>query len=83
MKILKVYDNEGKTIDRYTVVTDEKYNDLYYCLHLSAYPEHPCGVSLWGECEIGAKYLGKEISFNELSTEIQKHVKRRFAEVEE
>lgn len=76
MNVLKVYDNEGKTIDRYTVVTDEKHNGLYDCLGLSEHPEEPLGFSQWGDCVIG-NHLGKEIKFEKLPFEVQEHIKCR------
>ena len=76
MNILKIYDNEGETFDRYTVVFDEKHNGLYECLGLSEHPSHPQGFSQWSNCMIG-NHLGKEISFDELTTELQEHIKYR------
>lgn len=79
MTILKIYDNEGKTFDRYTVVTDGKHNGLYECLSLSEHPEDPLGFSQCGYCMIGS-HLGKEIKFDELTLELQEHIKWRLLE---
>jgi hypothetical protein len=82
MKIIKVYDNGGKTFDRYTVIVNERRLDngklLYQCLGLSGDPTHPQGFSQWGECLMG-KHLGKEIWFNDLPDNIRSHVFERLA----
>lgn len=78
MNILKIYDNEGETFDRYTVVFDEKHNGLYECLGLSEHPNSPLGFSQWSDCKLG-NHLGKEINFNELSTELQEYIKGMLA----
>lgn len=79
MNILKIYDNEGMTFDRYTVVIDIKNNELYECLALSEHPAHPQGFSQWSICSMGS-HLGKEVKFSELSTELQEHIKNRLLE---
>jgi hypothetical protein len=88
MKILAIYDNQGKTIDRYTVVFDEKrlvdlpvmpkfHNKyLYMCLNLSVDPTHYMGVSQFSEGLLG-RHLGKKIQFNDLSADLQKHIEMR------
>ena len=81
MDILKIYDNEGKTFDRYTVVMNEQHNGLYDCLALSEHPTHPQGFSQWNDCILGS-HLGKEISFDELSLELQEHIKWRLLDEE-
>ena len=79
MNILKIYDNEGETADRYTVVINEVHNGLYECLGLSEHPSHPQGFSQWSDCMLGS-HLGKEVKFEELSIELQEHIKDRLAE---
>lgn len=85
MKIKAIYDNGGETIDRYTVVFDSSRIDYrcktlaYECLCLSDNPEHPTGVSMWGECNIG-KHLGKKITLKSLPKHIQKHIAMMRAE---
>ena len=79
MNILKIYDNEGKTVDRYTVVVNEEHNGLYECLALSEHPTHPQGFSQWSDCMLGS-HLGREVKFEELSKELQEHIKSRLAE---
>lgn len=75
MDIYKIYDNGGKTIDRYTIVTQPSYsNDLWECLGVDSVGG--TGFSQWGECKLG-RHLGKEIKFNELPKETQDHVLER------
>lgn len=80
MEILKIYDNNGETFDRYTVVVNIKANEqMYECLGLSDNPESPQGFSQWSSCMIG-NHLGKEICFDELPKHIQEHIKARLSE---
>ena len=77
MQIYKVYDNGGKTIDRYTVLTEPyHFGKSCECLGLSDNPSHPQGFSQWGDCYEGPQ-LGKEISFEELPKNVQDHVLQR------
>lgn len=85
MKILKIFDNGGTTIDRYTVVTDWREGDYYMALYISEIPEHiQGGVSHWGM--LHPTYLthrepdDTEIQFSDLSEIAQKHVLRRMEE---
>lgn len=87
MKIIAVYDNGGKTFDRYTVVLDEKegvagrngtIKYLPACFSLSPNCDSHQGVSMYGVCDIGP-HLGKKIAFKELPENVQKHVERRIA----
>jgi hypothetical protein len=76
MKIKAIYDNQGKTADRYTVVYDEKVNSapgLYNCLSMSADPFHPQGVGQHGSAMPG-RHLGKRITVEQLPTACQKAV---------
>lgn len=71
MKIRSIYDNKGKTFDRYTVVFDDG-----SALGLSHNPDSPVGFSQWGEATEGS-HLGKTISFEELPQRVQQHIKMR------
>lgn len=82
MKIKAIYDNGGKTIDRYTIAFDEITGYIesdgitqpkYKCLTLSSDPDWPQGFSQWIECILG-KHLGKKITFKELPENVQKHI---------
>ena len=78
MKITAIYDNEGETFDRYTVCTDERYNDcgFIHVLGLSDNPEHPQGFSQWGSALIG-EHLGKKVALDSLPVHIQNHIRDR------
>ena len=64
--IKAVYDNGGKTIDRYTIVLP----DGDGCLSLSDDPNSPQGFSQFGECVEGS-HLGKKISWNKLPKNVR------------
>ena len=53
---IKIYDNGGRTLDRYTVV----YPDGYWRF-MSANPLHPQGVCMWAEPLPGAKPDGRRV----------------------
>ena len=78
IQIKAIYDNEGESFDRYTVITNKQDSDTNYtlCLALSHNPNSPQGMSLFCSCKEG-KHLGKKIEFSELSEEIQKHILQR------
>jgi hypothetical protein len=81
MKILAIYDNEGETLDRYTIVTDfisgPKVGSRYTYEAISA-SETGAGVFLWCQCYRGT-HLGKKISFESLPKELQDKVKQALA----
>ena len=75
MKVIAVYDNGGKSLDRYTIVTNSiasKNRNKYQYDAISA-SENGAGVFMWIECERG-KHLGQKIEFASLSKELQKKV---------
>jgi hypothetical protein len=88
---IRVYDNGGKTFDRYTVVymnredfgytTDknETFMLLYPCYGLSENPFHPQGFGLHSSAQIG-KHLGKRIKFSQLPEDCRKAVMRDLSE---
>jgi len=79
MNIKSIWDNEGETLDRYTIVLDCYYNrqeTMYECLCLSSNPTHPLGFSQFAGCMEG-EHLGKKITFEELPKDIQEHVLQR------
>jgi hypothetical protein len=88
-KYVRVYDNDGRTLDRYTVVFTGNYGEYKLYVGMSAYPYHPQGFCQHGESEIlidarknswGAvpigreNHLGKRISFNDLPIDCKKVV---------
>lgn len=65
---IRVYDNGGKTADRYTVVymdEPERTPGLYACLGMSERPQHPQGVGMHGIAQPGP-HLGKRIRYADL-----------------
>ena len=75
MKVISVYDNGGKSLDRYTIVVNSivsknSNNNQYDAISAS---ESGAGVFMWVQCEIG-KHLGKKIEFASLNKELQKKV---------
>lgn len=82
-----VYDNGGKTADRYTVFThaDHKYGKEHGnrqgadALGMDEHPTHPQGFSQMTTAKPGA-HLGKKIAFHSLAPHLQKHVKERLSE---
>ncbi len=76
--LLAVYDNGGKTADRYTALYGEpiwiaKYQrpGLLPCRSMSADPFHPQGVGMFGECERGP-HLGRKVRFADLPLAVQR-----------
>lgn len=81
MKVIAIYDNGGKTPDRYTIVTDQKNGKWQEMLGLSANPTDHNGFSQWGSGQFDPKganaHLGKRIKFEELGKRIQTHIATR------
>jgi hypothetical protein len=83
MKVIGVYDNGGKTLDRYTVVYDYveqvKYGKkLYACLGMSERPFHPLGFGQHSSAMRG-RHLGKKINLTDLPEDCQKAVAQDLA----
>ena len=77
MTIYKIYDNGGKTFDRYTVLTEPgHFGKFCECLSLSNNCDSPQGFSQWGDCYEGS-HLGKVVSLDSLPYEVQRHIVRR------
>lgn len=73
LKMIAVFDNGGASIDRYTIVTNDKECGYYRCLCVSDNPDWPQGVSQWGLCAIDHSD-GGQIDFADLPENVQKHV---------
>lgn len=78
LKVIAVYDNGGKSLDRYTIVTNDivsqhPFTKKYTYFALSA-SEAGAGVFMWVLCERG-KHLGKKIQLSDLSEELQYKIK--------
>jgi len=79
--ILDVFDNGGKTTDRYTVLLGGDLLDphllkdrLVHCLIMDSAPWHPQGVSQWDEWSAGFRPHHQRIRWLELPENIRNHV---------
>jgi hypothetical protein len=80
MKIKAIYDNGGKTLDRYTVYYDEKEKSgMYTCLGMSERPFHPQGFGQHSSGQLG-RHNGKRIKFEALPAQCQRAVKQDLKE---
>jgi hypothetical protein len=80
MKILAIYDNGGKTFDRYTIVTDHKVSGKHqgrFTYDAISASENGLGCYHWCQCMRGS-HLGKKVSLSELSKELQEKIKTTF-----
>jgi len=74
-KYIRIYDNLGKTIDRYTVIFTGRYRkayESYQVLIMSDTPWHPQGFCQHDEClpsydRPNYGHLGKKISYDDLT----------------
>jgi hypothetical protein len=72
MNIKAIFDNGGKTFDRYTVIFDDG-----SALGLSHNPDSPLGFSQWSEAIVETKKLGMSLTLTELPEHVQRHIKTR------
>jgi len=75
LEVIGVYDNGGKTADRYTVVYNQKSGGMHECLGMSENPSHPQGFGQHSTCQLGS-HLGKKIKLTDLPEACQKVVKQ-------
>lgn len=78
MRVLYVFDNGGVTVDRYTLITNQKAGGYWLGLTLSQNCDSPQGVSNWVPCELGG-HLGKGITFSQLPKKVQDHALLRIS----
>ena len=73
MKNLRIYDNGGKSFDRYTVVflNRPEYGGMFECLAMSENPFHPQGFGMHAMAMLGG-HLGKRIRFDQLPADCQR-----------
>ena len=72
MKIKAIYDNFGKTFDRYTVYYNYKENDgTYFGRGMSNNPYSPNGFGMCISGNLG-RHNGKHIKFEDLPKDCQK-----------
>lgn len=81
--ITGIWDNGGKTVDRYTVAFDaaviEANPGFVGMLSMSSNPTHPQGFSMWTEGAPG-RHLGRRLKWKDLPLNIQAHVVARMKE---
>lgn len=80
MKITAIYDNGGKSLDRYSVFTNVPFyaegdprKDVYNILGLN---EGGTAFSQWSSGTHG-RHCGKRVTFEDLSEETQEHIASR------
>lgn len=79
MKIIAIYDNGGKSLDRYTIYFDTKFDvagKLNDCLAVSDNCNSPLGFSQFAGGQLGP-HNGVKIPFRKLPEHVQKHVRCR------
>jgi hypothetical protein len=78
MKNIRIYDNGGKTFDRYTVVyldQPEREPNTFAAIGMSANPFHPQGFGQ--HCSaVPGRHLGKRIQFNELPEDCKRLIEQ-------
>lgn len=84
MKIKSVYDNGGRSADRFTIVFDVASRKLgptmlWECVGSSMNPTHPQGFYQHSDCVLG-NHLGKRIAFADLPEEVRLCVERELQE---
>jgi len=84
---VRILDNRGETVDRYTVILlDTLNNGFYDCLGLSDNPTEPLGFSQFSTCsedwanDAVEGGLDFEMSLSDLTPELQQHIKSRIAD---
>ena len=72
---IRIYDNGGKTFDRFTVVymNEPEGKGLYGARGMSEHPFHPQGFGMYCSAMPG-RHLGKRISFEALPPECQQAI---------
>jgi len=89
-KMVRCYDNGGKTADRYTVVFTGRYTHKtggdFIFLSMSTHPTHPQGVGQHGSDRNqidrpAYSHLGKRIKFDDLPEDCRKVVLRDYIEL--
>jgi len=76
MKNVRIYDNGGKSADRYTAVymTMPEGRGLYGARAMNDMPFHPQGIGMFVSASVG-RHLGKRISFEALPVDCQRLIR--------
>ena len=83
--ILDVFDNKGRTADRYTILFGGSLLDPHllkdrkvHMLELNDLPTHPCyGVSMWGDVEASYRPAHHRVRWLDLPENVREHIMRR------
>lgn len=72
---LAIYDNGGRSADRYTVIFKDcpEGRGLFACLGMNSEPFHPQGIGMNATAMPG-RHLGRRIRFEELPRDCQRAV---------
>ena len=76
MKNVRLYDNGGKSYDRYTAVFMDRplgYNNLFEALGFNDFPFHPTGFGQHCHAQPG-RHLGKRITLDALPDDAKQFV---------
>jgi hypothetical protein len=75
-KVCRIWDNQGETLDRYTIAFKsyrvDHYGMVYPYLASSEYPFHSFGQHGESREFLTGRHLGKRVSFDSLSEDVQK-----------
>lgn len=84
--ILRLYDNGGRSADRYTIVPPRwasaeyrGHGGLWDCLGCNSEPFHPKGIGMHSSCQPGP-HLGRRIHWGQLPPEVQRAARQSFPE---
>lgn len=85
--VLRIYDNGGKTCDRYTIIPPrwagaqwrENYPGGWQAIGSNAAPFHPQGIGMHVSATPGP-HLGKRIHWGALPEDVQKFARQSFPE---
>jgi len=90
-RYVRCYDNQGETIDRYTVVFTGRYTHktcgTFWYLGMNAAPFHPQGIGQHGESmhqpidRPRYSHLGRKIPFDMLPKDCQQAVIQTYSEI--
>ena len=79
-EVKSVWDNGGKTMDRYVIFLQGSGWDRGDNLSLSSDPDGAQGLSQFDHSGKEGSHLGKKINWNRLPDNIQKHIIRKLKE---
>lgn len=74
---IAIYDNGGRSADRYTVIFKDcpEGCGLFQCLGMNAFPFHPQGIAMHASAMPG-RLLGRRIAFADLPKDCQRAVEQ-------